>query len=126
VGIASIKKRGRKFAVGYSSRTITVPPPSNPQTISVNPSTNIVYATTGNGIAAMDGNTNTVTATIPVGTVNYSPSDLSVNPSTNMVYVGYWRPVPGGNGVQSGTQRSIVFSISENYTTDFCNNRTGE
>jgi YVTN family beta-propeller protein len=66
--------------------------------LSVNPLTNIVYVTNSgddtvsviDGISAsryisvIDGNTNTVTANIKVGS---SPSDVSVNPSTNMVYV---------------------------------------
>ena len=60
----------------------------------------MVYVTdvNNNTVSVIDGKTNTVTATVPVG---HLPADISVNPSTNMVYVA-------NNGVAStSTQVSV-------------------
>jgi YVTN family beta-propeller protein len=71
-----------------------VPPPEpedillgqNPSYISVNPMTNMVYASSfdNNTISVIDGETQKVKDII---TVNKKPSFISVNPMTNMIYV---------------------------------------
>jgi YVTN family beta-propeller protein len=57
----------------------------------VNPITNMIYGTnighpfgTGNTVSVINGATNAVVATIPVGT---GPFGVGVNPATNMTYV---------------------------------------
>lgn len=57
-------------------------PPANPSPTPVN---RIYIANQGsNNVSVIDGNTNTVTATIPVGT---QPSGIAVNPLTRRIYV---------------------------------------
>ncbi|MGI0060249.1 MAG: YncE family protein, partial [Nitrosotalea sp.] len=84
-----------------------------PQSITVNPTTNMVYAMAGRGsyVAVINGSTNQLTASINVPTnnsYNCSCSDITVNPQTNMIYV------LGDNliTVINGTTNSIVNSFS--------------
>jgi YVTN family beta-propeller protein len=71
----------------------------SPIAVAVNPVTNMVYAAnyTGNTVGVLDGNTNAVIATIPVGS---GPFALAVNPVTNLVYVS-------NSGSPQGTGMSV-------------------
>ena len=52
----------------------------------MNPTTNRVYVCNQDDgtVSVLDGSTNTVLATVPVGT---EPDGIAVNPTTNRVYV---------------------------------------
>lgn len=69
----------------------TIPLGHNPYDITVNPSTDKIYAVTRdtpsfNGyVSVIDGATNNVLSTIPMGN---NPSAINANPVTNMIYVG--------------------------------------
>jgi YVTN family beta-propeller protein len=78
---------------GATNKTTTVTGVSSPIAVAVNPVTNMIYVLNfgeSASVAVIDGGTNTVVATVPVGTFssaqsNYRP--LAVNPVTNMIYV---------------------------------------
>ena len=77
--------------VAYAGSVVTSIPVTSAGGVDVNPTTNIVYATSigDSSVNVIDGNPgspdeNTVIATIPVGA---SPLFVSVNPITNFVYV---------------------------------------
>ena len=50
----------------------------------MNPTTNRIYVTDADGVSVLDGRTNTVIATVPVG--NHPPWAVAVNSNTNRVY----------------------------------------
>jgi YVTN family beta-propeller protein len=54
--------------------------------VATDATTHTIYVANNYGgtISVIDGGTNTVTATIPVG---FSPYDVGVNPTTNLIYV---------------------------------------
>jgi YVTN family beta-propeller protein len=58
-------------------------PGLDPSTISINPSTNVIYAADRNIISVIDGTTNEKLGYIGLSSSN----DIAVNPSTNMVYI---------------------------------------
>lgn len=59
---------------------------TNPDGISVNPNTNMIYVTNygSNNVSIINGSSNTVTTTIPVGT---NPDGIIFNSNTDVVYV---------------------------------------
>src|SRR5207253_2644264 len=71
---------------GATEAVTTVPTGTNPEAVTLNPTTNKIYVANqfSNNISVVDGATNTVTATIPVGLF---PTALAVNPVTNKIYV---------------------------------------
>ncbi|HEX5505612.1 MAG TPA: choice-of-anchor D domain-containing protein [Thermomicrobiales bacterium] len=86
----------------------TIPVGAEPFAIAVNPTTNRIYvpnvSITGPGgsvISVIDGATNTVVATISLGTSS-QPQGVAVNPTTNRVYTTYY---------DSGTNSTIVVVI---------------
>src|SRR2546426_666734 len=100
-----------------NSVTGTIPVGGGIQGIGVNPNTNKIYVTS-NGfsspsyrfscsstVSVIDGATNSITSTIPVGTC---PGAVAVNPNTNKIYV------IDDNGLQviDGTTNSVVNTIT--------------
>lgn len=83
----------------------------NPQEISVNPETDMIYVTQGccgggNTVSVIDGKTDSVLSKITVGT---APFGVAVNPNTNMIYVAN-----DGNSTVSvinGSNNSVVNTI---------------
>jgi len=73
---------------GGTTTTISVPGPLLAG-VAVDPSTDTVYATNflTNTVSVIDGETDTVTGTISVGS---EPGAIAVDPLTNMVYVANW------------------------------------
>lgn len=65
----------------------TIPVGNNPYGIGVNPNTNMIYVSNfgNNTVSVIDGSTNNVVSTIPLG--NFLTRGLVVNPVTNMIYV---------------------------------------
>jgi YVTN family beta-propeller protein len=64
----------------------TIPVGNGVASVTVNPTTNVIYVAnaTDNTVSVIDGATNTVTSTIPVGVY---PHDIVANPVTNKIYV---------------------------------------
>ena len=73
----------------FGSSAVDIPVGEFPIGVALNPNTNRIYAVNSgyasNSVSVIDGNTNTVIATVPVGN---TPFALDVNPRTNLVYVG--------------------------------------
>jgi len=84
----------------FSQKLIQYISMNSPIAVAVNPVTNMIYAAnyTGNTVGVIDGNTNAVVATIPVGA---GPFSLAVNPVTNLVYVS-------NSGAPQGTGMSVM------------------
>ena len=82
---------------------------SQPESVGVNPTTNLVYVANvlGNSVSVIDGSSNEVVATVAVGT---SPAGVGVNPTTNRIYVAN----RGSNTVSvlNGTNNAIVSTIA--------------
>jgi len=85
---------------GLAQKLIEYVPMNSPIVVAVNLVTNMVYAANYNDgtVSVMDGNTNAVVATIPVGPMPFS---LAVNPVTNLIYVS-------NTGSPQGTGMSIM------------------
>jgi YVTN family beta-propeller protein len=83
--------------------------------VDVNSTTSRVYVTVpdGNSVSVMDGTTNTVVATVPVGE---SPTGVAVNPTTNLIYVtdAAWSAWSGTVSVIDGTTNTVVSTIPVN------------
>ncbi|MEM4056794.1 MAG: hypothetical protein QW578_07140, partial [Thermoplasmatales archaeon] len=60
---------------------------NNPRAITVNPFTNVVYLTNGNIVYVIDGNTDQIITSIPVGQIGQTLDGIAINPKTNMIYV---------------------------------------
>jgi YVTN family beta-propeller protein len=74
--------------VGSAYAEATVPVGKHPKDVAVNPKTNLVYVANFDNVAVIDGATNTVTHTIPIGGANGWA--IKVNPNSSKVYVaGY-------------------------------------
>src|SRR5258708_6566762 len=76
----------RSFALPPQNSPTVIPVGKLPEDVAVNPLTNTIYVANreDNTVSAIDGMTNTVTATIQVGVW---PSLIAVNPVTNTIYV---------------------------------------
>ena len=95
-GMAIMQSTGSTY-VGYVAATdpnvivITasghtkIPVAAPPGPITVNETTNKIYAALSNGIAVIDGSTNSVISTIPAPSSTV-PSTIAVNPATNTIY----------------------------------------
>ena len=81
---------------------------ANAHQIGVNENTNTYYVSNqaDNTVSVIDGATNTVTATIPVGT---GPIGVAVNPSTNTVYVA--NSPAGTLSVINGATNTVTATI---------------
>jgi YVTN family beta-propeller protein len=94
---------------------------NSPIAVSVNPVTNMVYAANYNDgtVSVMDGSTNVVVATIPVGP---GASSLAVNPVTNLIYVSNGG-TPQGTGMSimaiDGSSNTIVATLPLNVYPGF-------
>jgi YVTN family beta-propeller protein len=86
-----------------------VPVGDAPNSVAVNPNTNLLYVThrTLNTTSVIDGTTNSVVADMAVGT---EPSSVAVNPNTNLIYVANI----GSHNVSviDGTTNSVVADIA--------------
>ncbi|MGH9583494.1 MAG: YncE family protein [Bryobacteraceae bacterium] len=73
-------------ATAYAQSSAMIAVGASPGGVAVNPETNTIYVTnTGDGtVSAIDGATNSVTATISVGN---QPLAIAMNPATNRVYI---------------------------------------
>lgn len=58
----------------------------HPNAVAVNSATNRIYVPTDNVIAVMDGNNDTVVATIPLASPDHFPYRVAVNATTNLIY----------------------------------------
>src|SRR2546426_1095765 len=103
-----------------NSVTGTIPVGGGIQGIGVNPNTNKIYVTS-NGfsspsyrfscsstVSVIDGATNSITSTIPVGN---EPNGIGVNPKTNMIYVANFLSVAGTVSVIDGATNSVTSTI---------------
>jgi len=97
----------------FSQKLIEYVSMNSPIAVAVNPVTNMVYAANYNNgtVSVMDGNTNAVVATIPVGPMPFS---LAVNPVTNLIYVSNTGS-PQGTGMSimtiDGSSNSVVATL---------------
>lgn len=60
--------------------------PVSPGPIAINETTNKIYVASSNGVAVIDGTTNSVSGTIPDPGAT-APTAIAVNPTTNAIYV---------------------------------------
>jgi len=83
--------------------------------VDVNSTTSRVYVTVpdSNSVSVIDGTTNTVVATVPVGE---SPTGVAVNPTTNLIYVtdAAWSAWSGTVSVIDGGSNTVVATIPVN------------
>jgi YVTN family beta-propeller protein len=79
-----------------------------PYGVAANPTTNRIYVTNpgGDSVSVIDGATNTVLATVPVG---IDPESVAANPSTNRIYVA--NRYTGKVSVIEGATNSVVATI---------------
>ncbi len=70
----------------YKYQVIATIPDQWANGVAVNPNTNTIYIANwlSNNVSVINGNTNQVIATIPVG---QCPQGVAVNPNTNTIYV---------------------------------------
>ena len=74
--------------IGTAYAEATIPTGEDPKDVAVNPKTNLVYVANFDNVAVIDGATNRVIHTIPIGNVN--GWSIEVNPASNKAYVaGY-------------------------------------
>lgn len=90
--------------------TGTISVGTQPSSIAINPDTNKIYVSDGNGVEVIDGKTNSIVATIPVGSLA-----ITINPDTNMLYA-----IVGQNKVDviNGSTNQIVSSIGTMANTE--------
>ncbi len=77
----------------------------------VNSATNMVYVTNAGYVTVINGQTNAVVTSIPVG---INPTQVAVNPVTNMIYVantGFSDGIGGNISVISGATNTVVATI---------------
>ena len=88
-----------------------IPLGQTPNSIAVNPQTNLVYATTGfpTTLKVIDGATNSLTATIPLNSIFFAPVGIAVNPTTNRIYVDDW---VHGVVVLDGATNAVLTTIT--------------
>jgi YVTN family beta-propeller protein len=95
---------------GATNAVVEFPAGDRPYAVAVNPTTNSVYITVstsasgGAGVVVLNGATNAITATVPLGGV---PTDLAVDPATNRVYVAYGGTV----AVLDGTTNAVTATV---------------
>ena len=88
-----------------------IPLGQSPTSIAVNPATNRIYAAcqSPTTLKVIDGDTDAVTATIPLNLIFFAPTGIAVNPTTNRVYVddyvhGVW--------VVDGATNAVITNIT--------------
>src|ERR1051326_6091375 len=88
-----------------------IPLGQSPTSIAVNPATNRIYAAcqSPTTLKVVDGDTDAVTATIPLNLIFFAPTGIAVNPTTNRVYVddyvhGVW--------VVDGATNAVITNIT--------------
>ena len=112
VGAAAAAPAGASTAhraTGCVTVTATIPVGRVPQLAAVNPATNTVYVTNfgASTVSVINGQTNTVTATIRVGPAGSEPYGVAVNPATNTAYVATLSKV----SVISGQTNTVTATI---------------
>jgi len=82
---------------------------TGPLGVGVNSTTNRIYVTNreGNNVSVIDGSTEAVVQTVPVG---LSPHGLAVNPTTHRVYVA--NLASGDVSVIDGATNTVVATVS--------------
>jgi YVTN family beta-propeller protein len=91
----------------FAATTITVG--TSPTYLAVNSTTNRIYVSNlnSNSVSVIDGNSNTVVATVPLSA---SPSGIDVNPTTNLIYVATF--LTGEVVVIDGSNNTVVTTIT--------------
>ncbi len=104
--LAPVAAQSASPAVTVTS--IPVPGGGPLEYLAVNSQTNRIYVTSlfGNQVSVIDGATNTVTATVQVGSC---PIAIDVNPATNMIYAG--NGSGGSVSVIDGSSNAVVATI---------------
>jgi len=88
LAVALLAHEGAAQPTVVATIPVGTSPNGGPNGVGVNPSTNRIYVSlNSNNVSVIDGATNAVVATIPVGAPWTANAGVGVNPSTNRIYV---------------------------------------
>ena len=98
---------GPRTAYAQPTVIATIPVGGEPSAVGVNPVTNRIYVVRffADTVSVIDGSTNSVIATVPVG----GPQGVTVDPFTNRIYVG--NTASNGVSVIDGATNTVVGTV---------------
>jgi DNA-binding beta-propeller fold protein YncE len=115
------RRQGTVTVIDGASQAVegSITVPGTPLNIAVDPVTDTVYTSSGNGLTVIDGATSTVTTTVNIASEGGA---IAVDPSTDMVYAAIRLPnnVPG-IAVIDGATNTVTATIALASTTGLVN-----